>query len=382
MSPHESASPSPKGASAGTAGRKHRRLRFVAIPVALLVVAAGCFLAFGGYDYWQDQKSLDRACRGILPQSEIKALMGTDSLRATDEPLSESTTEWLGVCSVESKEKGGGITRFRIGEAGKVGGAQQALGLTDLSESLNPAPIGNGWSGVLNSSLPAGYASVVLQCRGTDKDLLVSAMSYPGSKRSDLLKTSKGSGSLARMVTEAATQAATEWGCDAPLGKRIESVTPPIAYWRNPVPLQKPQGTCRPLSSMLPELRASGAREFYETPVDNAPIEDCVVIGPSDKRIYHLAAFYGPYARYLREDSGVQLYRSRAGITRNAGAAWGYAECKNFLGAARFTITTERDEKGNRVDTKGDPDLPAKLLTAFAEDATKRHGCSNLVTPR
>ncbi|MCC3774960.1 hypothetical protein [Streptomyces sp. UNOB3_S3] len=345
---------------------------------AASLIAVGCFFALGGYTRWQDARSLDRACGGILPKGDIESLMGSDRLYGGT-PLIPRTKS-LQSCSITSRGHTRGTTGVSIDWRGEEGGAFLNIGQSGLvGDYTSTAPIGNGWSGVMTWSKPIGYASVIAECRGANKDLMVSVSSYP-AQREDAFNTPQGFGDLARVATKTMERAAKKWGCDANMGRPVTSVTPPSAYKHDRIPVDQARGTCRPVAGTKLDTKGSGPAKAIETPTDNALIEDCYLLDGKGRALYHLSAYYGPYALELRESRGA-LLRSPAGSNRDTGSAWARSECRNFFGTARFTVTLERDALGSDTGRQPDPDLPAKLLTSFAKNAAERHGCSNVALP-
>ncbi|MEU3755555.1 hypothetical protein AB0H17_22730 [Streptomyces olivoreticuli] len=360
-----------------TAERKRRRILLFAIspPIFLLIAGSGSFFAFGGYSRWQDERSLDRACQGLLPKEDVESLMGTQRLRG-GAPI-EARGGWLERCSVSSRGQRG-VTEVNIGWRDETAGqAFLNLGHEGVFGTSNTAvPVGNGWSGTMTQSSPISHVSILSACRNSGKDLVVNVSSYPGIQKN--LDTSKKFGSLTKVATEVTARATKKWDCDAKLGNSINSVTPPIAYRKNPVPVDQSTGTCRPVAPLAAE-HLGGKMKVIETPVGNALIENCSILNEESKPLYHLAAFYGPYKDGL---SGLpNAHSPAAGSDKKQGIAWARSECRSFFGTARFTITPDYNSSEDKPYEPADPDLPSKLLTAFTKEAAQRHGCTNLSLP-
>ncbi|MEU7167925.1 hypothetical protein AB0A70_25320 [Streptomyces morookaense] len=383
MSAEASDTPPSADISPAAGERKHRWLLFTAAPLALAVLSAGIFFAFGGYSHWKDEESLGQVCQGILPKSALKSLMGSDDLRGTSKkPLYTDGTGWLDGCSAERTAKGGGIVQFGIGWSDEAGLALESLGRDGSSETPpNAVPIGNGWYGTMTSESSFSNASVILQCSEENKNLLVTAHAYLGSKRNEIVGTPEGFGSLARVVTETAAEASKKWGCNARLGNEVHSISPPFSYWRKPNSIHQPQGSCRSMAQLASEVAEAGGTSVIEAPVGNSLVEDCYVANSAGDPVYHLAAFYGPYMRNLGASSGLPMLGASSGSVQEVGAAWAYGECKSFFGAARFMVTTTHDPSADKSSSPTGSDLPIKLLRAFTKEAAERHGCSNLALP-
>ncbi|UQI47563.1 hypothetical protein M1P56_26080 [Streptomyces sp. HU2014] len=366
------------GKTTAPIARKNRRTALIiSIALTVLLACTGAYLWLGGYSHWQDKKSLDRACQGILPQSELKSLMSSD-LRGTDERMFEVGTEWLDGCTVEAREGRHGTTQLGIGWSDQVGMPLSALGRIEFAgENGAATPIGHGWTGSMTRSGSAGNASVLLECKGLDRNLLVTVRSYRG-KFSETSSISQGFGSLAKVATRTAQKAAAKWDCDAPLGRPVGSVTPPVKMTRDLPSLSRASGSCRSMTSLIAALSQRKIRETLDTPEGNSLIEDCYLLDAEGHAIYRLSAYYGPYAR--------DLLRTRAwpnpdpaGIEQKSGYAWASSQCRNFFGTARFTSGIV--ENSDKAAAPVDPGLQRELLDAFAKDSAKRHGCSGTELP-
>ncbi|MEV6671551.1 hypothetical protein [Streptomyces sp. NPDC051162] len=374
-----STSPSPESAPPPRK-RIHRLRLFIFASAAALAIAGTALYTLGPYDAWRDGKSLDEACQGLLPKNDLRSLMGVNHLRGGDSTINRGPGAQI-TCSVVSPGKSGGITKFSINWGGKTGGSLEAIGRSDFDDQgTNAVPIGGGWAGVITSNDHTGSVSTVSQCRGSTKNLTVNVSSYP-AQRQDSFNTPRGIGSLARVATETMMNAAKKWGCDAKAGIPVESVTPPLKYWDSPSSVRKSSGTCRPISPLASEISGVEEKRTIGTPAGKGLIEDCLILDAKQKPLYRLAAFYEPYSLELHDGSGVRFNDSPAGNDQKTGSAWASAECKDFFGTARFTFTTERGPDGVKANESDAPDLPTKLLKAFAKDAAQRHACSGLSLP-
>ncbi|MFC5725014.1 hypothetical protein ACFP1Z_33220 [Streptomyces gamaensis] len=363
--------------SQATRGTRRRRLALVVIPITLLVAGAAAFLATGGYTQWQDQRSLDNACRGLLPQSALKTLMGTDRLHEANDKSVKSRTSigWLDSCSIEARS--GGSTDFSIAWGENAGLALSILNRHDSGPDPGIAvPIGHGWSGTMKWDRESAESSVILACPTTGKSLLVSVNSL---KTHGAFDTPTRFGALAQVAIETATAAANKLRCSAQLGSPVRAIDLPLEVRRHPIPLSQAQGSCRMLRSLEPALMDQGVRGVVETPINNSLVEDCSLTNTEGEPLYHLTAYYGPYARDV-PNTRAWAETEPAGINEKAGIAWATAECARFFGPARFTSGILYRSTGER-SAPANPELQRQLVRAFSGDAVERHGCSETSQP-
>ncbi|MEV6674188.1 hypothetical protein [Streptomyces sp. NPDC051162] len=366
-----------------TPAKKHRRVLLgTAIVLAALLVATGGYLYFGGYDRLQDDRSLDRACHSILPRSELKTLMKSNELRATDERMFEHDSGWFDGCSVEARDNRRATAQFSIGWGGQAGMLLSALSRNRFGDYEGVAvPIGGGWKGTMTRSGSTINATVTMECQvgSPHKNLLVSVRSYRGTKDDAPSDQGKRFGAMAELATQAAQKAAIAWSCKAQTGTPTHSASPSEVSWPSPVSLQQSIGSCRPLASLAPALTRHGIQKAVETPSGDSLIEDCYLLDSKDRPVYRISAYYGLYARDLLSTEGWPP-SSSAGKDPKSGDAWASSDCSNSLGTARFTSGVVSGTQGE-VPTSADPNLSAELLTSFVKDAAQRHGCTNLSLP-
>ncbi|MCD9145942.1 hypothetical protein [Streptomyces albireticuli] len=366
------------GNTSAPIARKGRRIALiVSIALMVLLTGTGAYLWLGGYSHWQDKKSLARACQGILPRDELESLMSND-LRGTDERMFEVGSGWLDGCTVEAREGRDGTTQFGIGWSDQVSMPLSALGRIEFAgENGAATPIGHGWTGSMTRSGSAGNASVLLECKGLNKNLLVTARSYRG-KFSENSSISQGFGSLAKVATRTAQKAAAKWDCDAPLGRSVDSVTPPAKMARDLPSLAQASGSCRSMTSLTAALSQRKVRKSLDTPEGNSLVEDCYLLDADGNAVYRLSAYYGPYARDLLS-TRAWPNPGPAGIEQKSGYAWASSQCRNFFGTARFTSGIV--ENSDKAAAPADPGLQRELLAAFVKDSAERHGCSGTELP-
>ncbi|MGA5131733.1 hypothetical protein ACPCTO_18190 [Streptomyces olivoreticuli] len=347
----------------------------IAASLGILLAGTGGYLYFGGYADQQDERSMERICHGIVPRSELKTLMKSSDLHGTDDRMPEGKAGWLDGCTVEGQGDGVGTTQFSIGQGSKAGMTLSALGRTEFAGYDGTAvPIGGGWQGAMTRKGPVANASVLLECGGADKSLLVSVRSYPGRKQDDQQSASQRYGALAALTTRTAQAAATAWSCHARTAAPTRSTPPPVTSWPGPTALGQAAGSCRPFASLASTLAQRDIQKAVETPTGSSPIEDCYLLDSKERAVYRLSAYYGPYARDLLSTHG---WPSSTGNGKNSDYAWATYHCPDFFGTARFTSGIVYDAQGE-ASAPSDPDLQQQLLMEFAKGSADRHGCRPL----
>ncbi|WP_316522532.1 hypothetical protein [Kitasatospora brasiliensis] len=335
-----------------------RRWRLpVAAAVGLALAAGAVFYLGGGYDRWQDGRSLAGLCHGSVDAAEVEDLLGVDRVRGKD----VNGPDGLASCSLDNADNpGNGYLDVRIarGEAGVVQ-ALHTLGRDrpDLATSM-VMPLGHGHRGVLDLKGRSDSAAVVaLDCRDRGEEgLLVTVRTVPANGKyvhDDPARRAR----FARVAARAAQGAARVWGCTAPSGPEITEVPADDRYVK--VADGAAGGTC----AGLPGITG-------ESPADpGAPIEDCFLYAGQDTPRFRLGAYYPPFAEFL---PAVADYP----VTGPAGAkddvAWATAGCPGGA-TALFTVSTVFD--GDRVGAP-DPALEKEALRTFATRSAQRHGCS------
>ncbi|WP_190133364.1 hypothetical protein [Streptomyces mashuensis] len=348
--------------------------------MTVLLAGVGAYLLSGGYDRWQTSRSLGQVCHGVLPQSEIKKLMPASALLGTNDRMSEGKRGWLDGCSVEDDGKPRSTVEVSIGWTADAGMPLSALGRMYPSEYEGlVAPIGHGWSGAVATIGSVWHASTVLRCEDARKSLLISVKWYLGKHGQSAGLGSKST-DLARVATETARRADSQWDCRGRPGNFVKSISPAKAPDGNLPLLADSAGSCRPAASLAPMLEQYGIRRALEVPFDNAPVEDCYLLDTEKRPVYRISAYYGPYARDLLGTSASARQSEEAGSDDRSGYAWASAECSNFFGTARFTSRAVRNADGTPAAPR-DAGLQRQLVSAFAKDAARRHGCTGLHVP-
>ncbi|MGK5639095.1 hypothetical protein ACSNOK_12430 [Streptomyces sp. URMC 126] len=352
----------------------------VGMPVAILAIGAGAFFAWGGFERIENARSVEEACQGALPKGDLSAFLEADRLRAEQRPDKVRGLGWLDQCVVLPHGKKTGLVELNIGWSHSSRLARSRLtGDAPVKDAVNDVPFGHGWSGVIRPGGVGGEAAVVLPCRGAGKGLLVSVSAFRWNRTEPLSHDRLAMAELARLTTGTAVRAADKLGCEAVPGETVGTVDPPPPVGGN-VPLDRAKGTCRALKPVGDAVASVGGRGLEETAAPDGPIEDCYITDRQGERLYHLGAFYGPYAQDLfTNPPGHQEPASP--VDERTGDSWAAAECRDFFGRARFTLTSVRGEYPSAT-SRADRPAQQALLAAFAREAVKRHGCSDLTLPR
>ncbi|WP_224283219.1 hypothetical protein [Streptomyces sp. LS1784] len=333
-----------------------RRWRLpVAAAVGLVLAAGAVFYLGGGYDRWQDGRSLAGLCHGSVDTAEVKALLGVDRVRGKD----AEAPEGLAACSVVNAGKpSGGFLNVRVGRApDEVGRALHDLqrDRPNLATTM-VMPFGHGRRGVLDLEGRLRTTAVLpLNCPSPNSAGLlvtVESVSHKGNSTDPAQRAR-----FARIAARAADGAARVWGCTAPSGPEITEVPADTRYAK--VPDGAASGTC----AGLPGISA-------ESPADpNAPIEDCFLYAGQDTPRFRLGAYYPPFADVLPSVADYPVTGPAGG---KDGLAWATATCPGGA-TALFTVDTVFD--GNRVGAPG-PAQEKEALRTFAARSAQSHGCS------
>ncbi|MBZ4320582.1 hypothetical protein [Streptomyces huiliensis] len=364
----------------GRGRRKRRRILLaVGAPVALLAAAAGAFFAFGGYERLEDSRSMKQACQGALSKKDLSAFLDRDRLHAEKRTDAARGLGWVDRCVVLPRGGKTGVVDVDIGWADKTRDVLSRLGRPGPAAfAFTAVPIGNGWSGAVLPNAANTDATVLLPCRGTDRTLMVNVTGFRLNSDTEVFRDPKALGTLARLTTGTAERAARKLGCEAAPGAPVKTLSPPPLGDEGAIPLNQAAGTCRALKPAADAFAVSGGHTVEETAADDGPVEDCIVSDRRGGRLYRLGAFYGPYAR---EVLAQQKTASLSGTDGRSIGSWATAECRGFFGQAGFTLTSERGSHAS-ARTPAVRRAQQAMLAAFARDAVRRHGCSDLTLPR
>ncbi len=345
--------------------------RVAAIALVLLAVAAGTLYFTGTYDRWRDGMALSRACDGIVPQEELRQLLGVDG-RLTSDRAWKSSARDDRECVIYPPDEPEHVNHaFLVVTLGQGRDGQQLLNDLERRTTDVPgqfiAPIGNGWRGVLATvNVTEPRATVVMPCgRGGHNDLVVNlraAARNPGRFAPEQRAR------LARIATRTAANAAEQAGCKAPLGKKIERVPGAVIDTEGatgPVtPPGKGTGTCAGIDAPTRETAADLL----------APIEDCLVLDKKGEPAFRLAAYYGPFVQNGRVDTSRRFAFNKP--TGGAGGVyWTTAACPKQGDPAFYTAETLLASKGF---TTPDPAAQQAALAHFAERSARAHGCASV----
>ncbi|WP_030232793.1 hypothetical protein [Streptomyces sp. NRRL S-350] len=332
-----------------------RRWRLpVAAALGLPLAAGAVFYLGGGYDRWQDGRSLAGLCHGSLDTAEVKEFLGVDRMRGEDAVSPDGPA----ACSVVNPEHTGGFLSVKTGW-GQQGSAQALAALrrdrADLATTM-AAPLGYGRRGVLDLQEDDGAVAVLpLDCPGQGgKELLVTVKGLP---RTGGLDDAAQRARFARIAARTADGAARVWGCTAPSGPDITDVPADTRYRK--VPAGQAAGTCSGLDGTTGETAAD----------PNAPVEDCFLYDAGDSPRFRLGAYYPPFADALPK---VAHYPVAGASGSRDGLLWATASCPGG-GTALYTVDTVDD--GKRTATP-DPAAQGSALRTFATRSAERHGCA------
>ncbi|MFJ1753982.1 hypothetical protein [Kitasatospora sp. NPDC088134] len=323
----------------------------------LVVVGASAGWWFGGgYERWQDGRSLRGLCGGALDTGEVRELLdGAGRLRGHEEAPNGALVD----CWVSAPDRFG-ILSVRIGW--EVPMTRDVLDGYRRSRPSRAAgtplvPLGAGWAGVV-SALDDGTARLALSlpCTGKEsaRQLVVELNADPTRSRTgpaDDFASADQRARLGRIATRIARRADTLWGCAAPLGGAVTEVPGRTAVAT--ADRGRADGTCAGVDGPV-----------REGPADpTVPIEDCAVLRPGrpDTEVLRLSAYYPPFAAEARYREGLAPTKTEPGVRGDA--AWATAKCPT--GQAFFLAV-----RLERMDTPA-----ADALAGFARRSAERHGC-------
>lgn len=320
----------------------------------MLLAASAVFYLGGGYDRWQDGRSLAGLCHGSLDTAEVDAFLGVDRLRGRD----ADAPEGLAACSaVNADRAGAGFLEVRVGRGPEaVGRALHALQRErpDIATSM-AMPFGHGRRGVLDLQGRGGVLAVLApDCVGGSGDLVVTVTGVPVKAGvEDPVQRAR----FARIAARAADGAARVWGCSPGSGPEVTDVPADSRYVK--VPDGRAGGTCAGLSGTTGESPADPA----------APVEDCFLFAGEDTPRFRLGAYYPPFAAVL---PGVAGYRVTGPAGSRDGLAWATAACP---GGATALYTVDTVDDGHRIAAPA-PALEQDALRTFATRSARSHGCA------
>ncbi|UZJ33494.1 hypothetical protein [Streptomyces endophytica] len=347
--------------------RIKRKRWLIAALIFLVVAVPGVFYFSGAYDSWNDGRSLSNACRGSIESSQLKQLLGVDSLTAKDasaddHPNFDSGT--LHRCIVSSKANGNYLD-VSLDWNGNPDGGLGELRDGSFGRDFGPvSPIGHGWRGVVTGAEDRGAAVVVMSCsnKGRDRSLLVT-LDGTFSAASSAQKTRLGF-----TAVHTAERAAKAWGCKTDPGRGQVNVIPGNNSMKPELP-GVAKGTCQ-------GIRVSGIGSHAD---GNAPIEDCFIQAKDGRGTqYIMSAYYYPF------DKAYGRYNIRSGEGGDE-TYYAAAECRNGH-RARYVIGSWSNYRGRDIDGSetfsGDAVRGKKqALKEFATRSAKRHGCTDLKLP-
>ncbi|MFB6939936.1 MULTISPECIES: hypothetical protein [unclassified Streptomyces] len=339
----------------GAHGTRRKLVTGASAVVALALIGAGVFYATGGYDDWRADRSLDRACDGLLDTSELKALLGADRLHSQGADPAH--------CSVSDPGDGRAALRVEI-----TRGAAPARLLGTLRRN-NPhlggtlmSPVGNGRPAILKTGTSTAAASGALACGPGESDSLTVVMTAVRDGSGKAFDRPEQRARLARALTGTLDRTAEQWHCTGKTAGSGPITAVPGDTTRTLKAAGRATGTCAGIGSPVYEAAADGP----------APVEDCVLADASGTRLFQLSAYYGPFAKAARLETvrGKQILTEAGGAD---GLYWTTSACEDG-GAALFSVEPLFDEE-TKAFHPADPKLQQAALQTFAENSAQRHGC-------
>ncbi|MCX4823437.1 hypothetical protein OG883_26870 [Streptomyces sp. NBC_01142] len=334
----------------GSQAWRRKAMISAAVVLGLAVAGGGIAYGTGAYDEWQDGRSLSSACDGLLDGEQAKDLLGAERLRGKE-------AGWNGCTAFEpGRGKASMVVRVQQGSDSARMLSQLARIETHWSGQL-VGPVGGGWPAVISPRGYLAYAGAYLPCgKGPGDDLIVSIAAHRDASVPSFDDRTQQT-RLARIVTQTLTKAAEKQGCELPDGADVSQA--PDGTFKTLKRAAETKGTCRGTGSAGYEAAADGA----------APIEDCLLADAQGKKLFRLAAYYGPYVKSARlETLRGKTYLGRSGGSQ--GVYWTTVSCPS--GDALYAI--EPLDDGERFAT-ADPELERRALKVFAAGSAQRHGC-------
>jgi len=115
--------------------------------------------------------------------------------------------------------------------------------------------------------------------------------------------------------------------------------------------------------------------------VEEAPIQDCLLVNNKGKKVYRLSTLSGPLAQGYRSSGSVlgEVQGKAGRDKKDGGWAWASAECPGGEQAALFTAASMGLGEGDRL--KVSADFERDMLKAFGSDMAALHGCGKPTLP-
>ncbi|MFI0975624.1 hypothetical protein ACH4SP_01200 [Streptomyces sp. NPDC021093] len=326
--------------------------------LALVVLAAGALYFSGTYDRWLTPDPAS-ACAGTLDRPALREVLTGDAAKEIEytAPVRPGS---LTQCVVMGDGPAAARSVWVDVRWGSKADAQ-SLGGTVGGERIHPV---NGWPAVVAGST----ATVNLPCLDRKDESLLVDVSLMGVKTLDKWKVRT---ELASFSVKSAERAAKQFGCAISPGPEVKDVEKEPRN-SDAVPLAGAQGTCAPLRPLKSAAAQAGATLALEEPAEkNAPLTECTLLTSKHQLGYELAATFGPYAKAFRNTSTANpQFQQYFGAQNDYASAT--ARCPGSPERALFTL---------RHRGKPDPAFEAAALKAFATDAAKQHGCTDLRLP-
>ncbi|MEU8892274.1 hypothetical protein [Streptomyces sp. NPDC048442] len=326
--------------------------------LALVLLAAGVVYFSGTYDRWRTPDPAE-ACAGTLDRPALREVLTGEAAKEI-EYNAPARPGSLTQCVVMGDGPAAARSLWvdvRWGSAAD----SQSLGGTVGGERIHPV---NGWPAVVAGST----ATVNLPCLDRKDESLLVDVALTGVKTLDKWKIRT---ELASFSVKSAERAAKQFGCAISPGPEVKDVEKEPRD-SDAVPLAEAQGTCAPLRPLKSAAAQAGVALAREEPAQkNAPLTQCTLLTSKHLLGYDLAAVFGPYAKSHRLTS-----TAKPQIQQDSGAqgdyTWATARCPGSPERALFTLK----HRG-----KPAPAFESAALKAFATDAAKQHGCTDLRLP-
>ncbi|PKW10426.1 hypothetical protein SAMN05428944_2386 [Streptomyces sp. 1222.5] len=353
---------------------------------ALGSVAALLALGGGLWLYGENDRAVARACGGMLPLADVRAVLGNGHLE-----VNSRSGNGIDTCQVNA-EADGGSAKVSIVDTGRIGAngwLSVPLAGGSTGDTL-PVPVGQGWSGLFAADSDDGGATTTLTLR-------CGRGSRPGpagkpvrgltvTVETDLGRTLDDPANRPahlRIATGTAKKAVDAYGCVTRPGRTpLRTVGLPVSE-EEFEPLSTATGTCAGIP------RTTGVTTARETTRAGAPWESCSLGDDGlGRHRYSLQAYFGPYAQRLKAGYAEEHYTSDPtpadapkGRLRQDGSYWGSASCPAD-GAERAVFVVRRDGPGDGTRVpEAEREYARKALRAFAEHSARGRGCGAPVTP-
>ncbi|MER7411525.1 hypothetical protein [Streptomyces cacaoi] len=350
--------------------RRRTRFAWLVVSVALALTVAGCLLK----PVVQDALIVSRACDGALAQGALEELL------AGSRPGGQSST---------TERRAGSYRCGVIDDEDRLVFSVHTYTERDAIDRRMAAYTDDRSAEALPAGLP-GYVirdsghALLLRCPGRGKDA--------AGRTGRLLVRVHSSAALPAQVRAGAAvagKAAEKLGC----GAKPPAVPARSAAGAGPVPLAKTRGTACAALADLAHL-FPGARAEVRAGARHSPLTSCTVLGPGtdgeyDHRLLQLRGWYGDWAPLRQATAAKGTWETRAHkdgrpwlVEREGpgtGIGWATSRCGSE--DAGFELRADAEAKPSEKRRAPSREEMRRVLKAFAEDQSERHGCRAPRTP-